>query len=69
MPPPTAPHRAAHNPPCPLPVGLPTPAVGAAGLEYAATIRALADAKAWTRLVCHFYNFYFAHTAGGQVSN
>lgn len=47
--------------------GLPTPAVGAAGLEYAATIRALADAKAWPRLVCHFYNFYFAHTAGGQM--
>jgi heme oxygenase len=25
----------------------------------------MAEAKQWEAFVCHFYNFYFAHTAGG----
>jgi len=25
----------------------------------------MAEAEQWEAFVCHFYNFYFAHTAGG----
>jgi hypothetical protein len=41
------------------------PAVGSLGQDYAALLR---DKTLSTpALVCHFYNFYFAHTAGGRM--
>lgn len=42
--------------------GLPRPAVGKAGTEYAKVLRSI---ESIPELVCHFYNIYFAHTAGG----
>jgi hypothetical protein len=37
-----------------------------AGTQYAAKVLSLAksDPQAF---ICHFYNFYFAHTAGGRM--
>jgi len=42
------------------------PAVGAAGLEYSALLTELA-ATDQPRFLNHFYNHYFAHTAGGRM--
>lgn len=40
------------------------PAVGKAGREYAELLRGIESVP---EFVCHFYNFYFAHTAGGRM--
>jgi len=47
--------------------GLETPPLGSMGKEYAARLREIADAGTWEVFTCHFYNFYFAHTAGGRM--
>lgn len=47
--------------------GLKEPPLGKFGEEYAADLKALAAAEEWEKLTCHFYNFYFAHTAGGRM--
>merc|ERR1719198_2681123 len=41
------------------------PEVGELGTEYVSMLDELAAAKRWPAFVCHFYNHYFAHTAGG----
>ena len=47
--------------------------VGEPGQAYAALIRELAagieegDASSLPRFMCHYYNHYFAHTAGGRM--
>lgn len=49
--------------------GLSRPAIGKPGENYAKTIRAVA-AKGEDNvpeLICHYYNHYFAHTAGGRM--
>eukprot|EP00980_Cylindrotheca_fusiformis_P012629 scaffold3084_cov144-Cylindrotheca_fusiformis.AAC.77 len=43
------------------------PAVGKPGLDYADEIRRLGNDKKIPEFICHFYNFYFAHTAGGRM--
>ena len=43
------------------------PEVGKPGLEYAEEIRRLGREGAIPEFMCHFYNFYFAHTAGGRM--
>lgn len=40
------------------------PPVGKFGKDYATTLRTI---KSIPEFVCHFYNFYFAHTAGGRM--
>ena len=45
---------------------LSVPPVGTAGQAYAAFLGELVDENDVPRLVNHFYNFYFAHTAGGR---
>jgi heme oxygenase len=40
------------------------PAVNSAGLNYADKLRSI---ESIPELVCHYYNFYFAHTAGGRM--
>ena len=51
--------------------GFAEPPVGAQGTAYAALLRELACAGNvpyhWQVFTCHFYNFYFAHTAGGRM--
>merc|ERR1740136_283155 len=47
--------------------GLETPPLGRIGEAYAARLREIADAEKWEVFTCHFYNFYFAHTAGGRM--
>lgn len=53
--------------------GLERPPIGQPGLEYANVIRAFAKEgeedgeKRIPEFMCHFYNFYFAHTAGGRM--
>jgi heme oxygenase len=47
--------------------GLDTPPLGRTGEEYAARLREIAEAGQWPVFTCHFYNFYFAHTAGGRM--
>jgi len=47
--------------------GLVEPAVGVKGKEYAAKLRQMAADAEWEPFSCHFYNFYFAHTAGGRM--
>ena len=42
------------------------PSVGPYGQAYAAFLKELAP-KSLPALVCHYYNFYFAHTAGGRM--
>eukprot|EP00617_Octactis_speculum_P009805 CAMPEP_0185776436 /NCGR_PEP_ID=MMETSP1174-20130828/85667_1 /TAXON_ID=35687 /ORGANISM="Dictyocha speculum, Strain CCMP1381" /LENGTH=227 /DNA_ID=CAMNT_0028464389 /DNA_START=225 /DNA_END=908 /DNA_ORIENTATION=+ len=42
------------------------PAVGDAGKNYAELLRRTAD-ESLPRFICHFYNHYFAHTAGGRM--
>ena len=47
--------------------GLETPPLGSFGKAYAERLREIAAAGEWEVFVCHFYNFYFAHTAGGRM--
>uniref|UniRef100_A0A7S2EEF7 Heme oxygenase n=1 Tax=Trieres chinensis TaxID=1514140 RepID=A0A7S2EEF7_TRICV len=47
--------------------GLERPEFGAPGREYAEEIRQIAMAGTIPELMCHYYNFYFAHTAGGRM--
>jgi heme oxygenase len=48
--------------------GLPVPPVGASGTAYAALLKSLAaDPKGLPKLINHYYNYYFAHTAGGRM--
>ena len=44
--------------------GLERPDVGLPGQNYARMLRSL---RSVPEFVCHFYNFYFAHTAGGRM--
>ena len=44
----------------------PTPIAGSSGYDYAAYLKDLA-ARSPPAFVCHWYNQYFAHTAGGQM--
>mmetsp|Transcript_20184 Transcript_20184/g.45740 ORF Transcript_20184/g.45740 Transcript_20184/m.45740 type:complete len:125 (+) Transcript_20184:789-1163(+) len=46
--------------------GIPKPEVGAPGLNYAAELRRIV-ASSIPAFMCHYYNFYFAHTAGGRM--
>jgi hypothetical protein len=41
--------------------------VGKPGLDYANKIRELGKEKKIPEFVCHYYNYYFAHTAGGRM--
>lgn len=43
------------------------PAVSAYGKEYANEIRRIAEEGTIPEFMCHYYNFYFAHTAGGRM--
>lgn len=47
--------------------GLERPKVGAMGAEYAKEIRRIAKEGTVPELMCHYYNHYFAHTAGGRM--
>lgn len=47
--------------------GLETPPAGKYGTDYAALLRELVDEGRWEAFTCHFYNYYFAHTAGGRM--
>mmetsp|Transcript_23270 Transcript_23270/g.53830 ORF Transcript_23270/g.53830 Transcript_23270/m.53830 type:complete len:264 (-) Transcript_23270:282-1073(-) len=47
--------------------GVPEPEPAQPGSSYVQLLREMAAAGQWTALVCHFYNFYFAHTAGGRM--
>jgi heme oxygenase len=47
--------------------GLQKPDVGTPGLEYADVIRSLGKKETVPEFLCHYYNFYFAHTAGGRM--
>jgi heme oxygenase len=47
--------------------GLEAPPLGSFGKAYAERLREIAAAGEWEVFVCHFYNFYFAHTAGGRM--
>ena len=42
------------------------PACGVAGSTYAEFLRRVAD-ESVPRFMCHYYNHYFAHTAGGRM--
>lgn len=43
------------------------PAVGQVGLEYAKEIKRMVGENSIPELMCHYYNHYFAHTAGGRM--
>jgi len=43
------------------------PQVGKAGQDYADVIRQLGKDGSIEEFLCHYYNFYFAHTAGGRM--
>ncbi len=47
--------------------GLSRPAVGKAGLDYGEEILRLGKERLIPEFLCHYYNFYFAHTAGGRM--
>ena len=47
--------------------GLEKPAVAPPGLQYAKVIRELGQPETIPEFLCHYYNFYFAHTAGGRM--
>jgi hypothetical protein len=42
------------------------PEVGKYGKEYSAFLEKLVD-QSFPAFMCHYYNFYFAHTAGGRM--
>jgi len=46
--------------------GFQIPAPGKAGTEYAEYLTQLAHSNP-PAFICHFYNVYFAHTAGGRM--
>eukprot|EP00316_Scyphosphaera_apsteinii_P009865 CAMPEP_0119305488 /NCGR_PEP_ID=MMETSP1333-20130426/6485_1 /TAXON_ID=418940 /ORGANISM="Scyphosphaera apsteinii, Strain RCC1455" /LENGTH=255 /DNA_ID=CAMNT_0007308591 /DNA_START=100 /DNA_END=867 /DNA_ORIENTATION=+ len=46
--------------------GVPKPAVGTPGIAYVTRLREMAANGQWQAFICHFYNFYFAHIAGGR---
>jgi len=46
---------------------LPRPAVGKTGFAYAERIKKLAAEDKIPEFMCHYYNFTFAHTAGGRM--
>lgn len=41
--------------------------VGSYGLDYAKVIEKLAKENQIPAFICHYYNYYFAHTAGGRM--
>lgn len=43
------------------------PAVGKMGMDYADEIRRIGHEGTIPEFICHYYNFYFAHTAGGRM--
>jgi heme oxygenase (biliverdin-producing, ferredoxin) len=43
------------------------PKVGRPGSTYADEMRALGKEAKFPEFLCHYYNFYFAHTAGGRM--
>jgi heme oxygenase (biliverdin-producing, ferredoxin) len=45
---------------------LSVPACGENGKRYAAVLKSLA-AESVPKFICHYYNHYFAHTAGGRM--
>ena len=49
--------------------GLDRPPVGQMGLDYAEEVLKIAQKGkgAIPELICHYYNYYFAHTAGGRM--
>lgn len=47
--------------------GLERPEVGPMGAGYAEEIRRIANEGTVPELMCHYYNHYFAHTAGGRM--
>ena len=47
--------------------GLTRPDVGEYGIEYANELRRIAEEGTIPEFMCHYYNFYFAHTAGGRM--
>lgn len=47
--------------------GLTRPEVGVLGKEYAQELRRIAASGNIPEFMCHYYNFYFAHTAGGRM--
>jgi len=47
--------------------GMPAPPVAAPGKDYAVLLREMITADEQEKFICHFYNFYFAHTAGGRM--
>jgi heme oxygenase len=46
--------------------GMPAPPADGPGAEYAAFLRDLAESSP-PEFICHFYNVYFAHSAGGRM--
>jgi heme oxygenase len=47
--------------------GLTRPEVGEAGKAYADEMRRVAKEGTIPEFMCHYYNYYFAHTAGGRM--
>ena len=47
--------------------GLATPEAKQPATVYVQLLRELVGAGKLRAFVCHFYNFYFAHTAGGRM--
>lgn len=47
--------------------GIARPDVSKIALDYANLVRKLAMENKVPELICHFYNHYFAHTAGGMM--
>ena len=45
---------------------MPAPPADGPGAEYAAFLRDLAESSP-PEFICHFYNVYFAHSAGGRM--
>lgn len=43
------------------------PTVGKIAVEYANVIQSAASENRIPEFMCHYYNFYFAHTAGGRM--
>jgi hypothetical protein len=47
--------------------GLARPEVGKPGSDYAEAIRRIGKEGSIGGFMCHYYNYYFAHTAGGRM--
>jgi hypothetical protein len=43
------------------------PSVGQPGRDYSTVLYDLSNNNAIPAFICHYYNFYFAHTAGGRM--